>query len=41
MIFGARFLFGAKTAKENDRRGATLSSPMLPARTAAWTEAID
>jgi hypothetical protein len=41
VVFGARFLFGAKTAKENDRRGATLSSPMLPARTAAWTEPLD
>ncbi len=41
IIFGARFLFGAKTAKENDRRGATLSGPMLPARTASWTESLD
>ena len=36
VLFGARFLFGTLSAKENDRRGATLSGPMHPARAASW-----
>ena len=40
-LVGLSFLFGAPSLLENDRRGATLSSPMLPARAAAWTEALD
>jgi hypothetical protein len=40
-LAGMSFLFGATTLYDNDRRGATLSSPMLPARASAWTEALD
>lgn len=40
-LAGVSFMFGATSLLENDRRGATLSSPMLPARAAAWTEALD
>lgn len=41
VLVGLAFAFGAPSLMENDRRGATLSTPMLPARAAAWTEAID
>ena len=41
VLVGLSFLFGAPSLMENDRRGATLSTPMLPARAAAWTEALD
>lgn len=40
-LVGLAFAFGAPNLMENDRRGATLSTPMLPARAAAWTEAVD
>ena len=40
-LVGLAFAFGAPSLMENDRRGATLSTPMLSARAAAWTEAID
>ena len=40
-LAGLSFLFGAPSLLENDRRGATLSTPMLPARAAAWNEAVD
>jgi hypothetical protein len=38
---GISFLFGASSLKENDRYGATLDLPQLPARAASWVEAID
>ena len=41
VLIGLDFVFGATTLWENDRRGATLDTPMLPARAAAWTEALD
>ena len=40
-LIGLDFAFGANNLWENDRRGATLDTPMLPARAAAWTEAVD
>ena len=40
-LVGLSFAFGAPSLQENDRRGATLSTPMLPARAAAWTETLD
>ena len=41
VLVGLAFAFGAPSLMENDRRGATLTTPMLPARVAAWTEALD
>lgn len=41
VLVGLAFAFGAPSLMENDRRGATLSTPMLPARAAAYTEAVD
>lgn len=41
---GLRVMFGkagAPTLLANDRYGATLDTPMLPARAAAWTETLD
>lgn len=38
---GLTIPFGAGTVFDNDRRGATLSLPMLPARAAAWAELLD
>lgn len=38
---GLSLAFGAGTLFENDRRGATLSLPMLPVRGAAWAEPLD
>lgn len=38
---GLTIPFGAGTLFDNDRRGATLSLPMLPARAAAWAELLD
>lgn len=40
VMFGLRFVFGAESLRENDRRGATRST-MLPSRAAAWTEPLD
>ena len=41
VLIGLDFLFQATSLWENDRRGATLDTPMLPARAAAWTEGFD
>jgi hypothetical protein len=41
VLVGVSMAFGASNLQENDRRGATLATPMLPVRAAAWTEAID
>jgi hypothetical protein len=40
-LIGLSFAFGVDNLFENDRRGATLDTPMLPARAAAWTETLD
>ncbi|MGE0006293.1 MAG: hypothetical protein AB7S92_11940 [Parvibaculaceae bacterium] len=40
-LIGVDFAFGAQTLWENDRRGATLDTPMLPARAASWTGSVD
>lgn len=40
-LVGVTVLFGPATLKQNDRYGATLSSPMLIGRTGAWTEPLD
>ena len=41
VLIGLDFTFGTTSLWENDRRGATLDTPMLPARAAAWTETVD
>lgn len=41
VLAGLNFAIGASSLLDNDRRGATLDTPMLPARASAWTEAID
>lgn len=41
MMAGVTFLFGPKSLKQNDRRGATLDMPLLPVRAASWTEGLD
>ncbi|WP_162914202.1 hypothetical protein [Taklimakanibacter lacteus] len=38
---GLSFLFGADSLRHNDRYGATLDLPMLPARAAPWAEGLD
>lgn len=38
---GLTIPFGADTLFDNDRRGATLSLPLLPVRGAAWAEPLD
>jgi hypothetical protein len=40
-LVGLGFAFGATSLWENDRRGVTLDTPMLPARAAAYHEAFD
>jgi hypothetical protein len=41
VMVGLSALFGATSLRHNDRYGATLSLPMLPARGAAWAEPLD
>ena len=41
LLIGLDFAFGAPSLFDNDRRGATLDMPMLPARAAAWTQTVD
>ena len=38
---GFNVLFGPRSLKDNDRRGATLDLPRLPARAAPWGEGLD
>jgi hypothetical protein len=40
-LVGFSIMVGPQTLKENDRAGATLSTPMLVGRAAAWTEPLD
>ncbi len=40
-LVGFSLMVGPQTLKENDRTGATLSTPMLVGRTGAWTEPLD
>jgi hypothetical protein len=40
-LVGLSFLFGADSLKHNDRYGATLDLPLLPARAATWAEGLD
>jgi hypothetical protein len=40
-LVGLDFTFGAESLWENDRRGATLDTPMLPVRAAAWSQSVD
>jgi hypothetical protein len=40
-LIGLSFLFGADSLKHNDRYGATLDLPMLPARASPWAEGLD
>ncbi|MGE3366776.1 MAG: hypothetical protein AB7I34_25410 [Rhizobiaceae bacterium] len=40
-LVGLSVAFGVTSLWENDRRGATLDTPMLPARAAAWTGSVD
>lgn len=41
VLIGLDIAFGVENLWENDRRGATLDMPMLPARAAAWSESMD
>ncbi len=40
-LAGVNILFGPNTLKDNDRLGATLDLPRLPARAAPWGEGLD
>ena len=40
-MIGVSYEFGAPTLYANDRRGATLSTTMMPGRAASWAEALD
>ena len=41
LLIGLDFAFGAPSLFDNDRRGATLDTPMLPVRAAAWAQSVD
>ena len=41
LMIGVSWLFGAPSLLAQDRRGATLSTPMLPGRAAGWSQALD
>lgn len=41
VLVGLDIAFGSVNLLKNDRRGATLDMPMLPARAAAWSESMD
>jgi hypothetical protein len=41
VLAGVSFMMGATSLKENDRYGATLVSPMIVSRAAAWVEPLD
>lgn len=41
VMVGVNVLFGANSLKDNDRLGATLDLPRLPARSAPWGEGLD
>ena len=41
VLAGISFQWGATTLLQNDRYGANLDMPMLPARASAWAEALD
>jgi hypothetical protein len=40
-LAGVNVLFGPNSLKDNDRLGATLDLPRLPARAAPWSEGLD
>jgi hypothetical protein len=40
-LVGVSYEFGGGSLFRNDRRGATLASPMLPGRAVGWAEALD
>jgi hypothetical protein len=40
-MLGVSYLFGASSLKDNDRRGATLSTSLLPSRALGWAEQLD
>jgi hypothetical protein len=40
-MVGVTWLFGAPSLYAQDRRGATLTSPMLPGRASGWAQALD
>ncbi|MFN3714358.1 MAG: hypothetical protein ACK4SX_11935 [Alcanivoracaceae bacterium] len=41
VLIGIEILMGAGSLKHNDRRGATLDTPILPAQAAAWIPELD
>lgn len=41
LMIGVSWLFGAPSLYAQDRRGATLTTPMLPGRAGAWSQALD
>ena len=41
IMVGASWEFGASSLYANDRRGATLTTPMLPGRAVSWAQALD
>lgn len=41
IMVGASWEFGAPSLYANDRRGATLTTPMLPGRAVSWAQALD
>lgn len=41
LMVGVTWLFGAPSLFAQDRRGATLNTPMLPGRAAGWSQALD